>query len=268
MSDDLLSQYTNALKQEYDGSTVAPEATRARVIRTLAERRPRRAKWWTIGVPALVLLGGSTAWAGASGQLSVLVHQAGVALGMVNAAPPEPRQATVLKQNAGHGSPQTPTEETRPGSVTTTLEPEPSPSESERQASPVAASNRLVKSGLQTEGDLDQRATEDPALAQARAIESAALASYKRGHDAQFSSGNCGQAVAAYSSYLTQYPSGSFVLEARYNRAVCLVQLGHLAEARAALLPFAQGQAGGYRQSQAQALLDALSASTGDTQDN
>ena len=265
MSDDLLSQYTNALKQEYDGSTAAPEATRARVIRTLTERRPRRAKWWTIGVPALVLLGGSTAWAGASGQLSVLVHQASVALGIVDTAPPQSTHPTVLRKKTGpeHGAPQTAVANTQPHNTTPAVEPE--PSDTVRSA---VAANPLIQSDNTAHVDLDESTGEDPALAQARALESAALAAYKRGHDAQFSDSNCNQAVAAYSSYLTQYPSGSFVLEARYNRAVCLVQLGHMAEARAALVPFAQGQYGGYRQSQAQSLLDALSEATGDTPDN
>jgi len=47
------------------------------------------------------------------------------------------------------------------------------------------------------------------------------------------------------------------VLEARYNRAICLVRLGRRAGARAALAPFASGAYGGYRQEDARALLDA-----------
>jgi hypothetical protein len=76
MSDDLLAQMTRALADEHDGATAVPEATRARVVRTLAERRPRRRKWLAIGVPAFLLFGGSTAWAAATGNLPRAVERA------------------------------------------------------------------------------------------------------------------------------------------------------------------------------------------------
>ena len=53
-------------------------------------------------------------------------------------------------------------------------------------------------------------------------------------------------------------PEGPLVLEARYNRALCLVRLGRTAEARAALLPFADGTLAHYRQAEARALIRAL----------
>jgi hypothetical protein len=46
--------------------------------------------------------------------------------------------------------------------------------------------------------------------------------------------------------------------EARYNRAIALARLGRNAEAAAALEPFARGDYGAYRQSEANALLNAL----------
>jgi hypothetical protein len=47
-------------------------------------------------------------------------------------------------------------------------------------------------------------------------------------------------------------------IEERYNRALSLVRLGRVVDARTALLPFADGSNSGYRQHEARALLDAL----------
>jgi len=45
---------------------------------------------------------------------------------------------------------------------------------------------------------------------------------------------------------------------AHYNRALCLVRMGRREEARGALMPFANGSFGGYRQAEARSLIDAL----------
>jgi hypothetical protein len=69
------------------------------------------------------------------------------------------------------------------------------------------------------------------------------------------------RALAAWDRYLavaSQDIRGGFVLEARYNRAICLFRLGQREEARQALQPFADGRWGAYRRDDAQALLDEL----------
>jgi len=48
------------------------------------------------------------------------------------------------------------------------------------------------------------------------------------------------------------------LVDARWQRALCLVQLGRRDEARAALEPFARGEVGAYRRDEAQSLLDTL----------
>jgi TolA-binding protein len=83
---------------------------------------------------------------------------------------------------------------------------------------------------------------------------------YQRAHQAHFVAHDSAAALRAWDDYLQAYPNGRFALEARYNRALALVRLGRYAEARAALAPFASGQYGGYRQSEAKALLDAMDA--------
>jgi hypothetical protein len=64
--------------------------------------------------------------------------------------------------------------------------------------------------------------------------------------------------LAAWDAYLLRSPGGRFAPEAQYNRALCLVRLGRTADAQAALVPFAQGRYGAYRQREATALLEAL----------
>lgn len=83
---------------------------------------------------------------------------------------------------------------------------------------------------------------------------------YQRAHQAHFVARDAAAALRTWDDYLRAYPNGRFALEARYNRALGLVRLGRYAEARAALAPFAAGQYGGYRQSEARALLDAMDA--------
>jgi hypothetical protein len=69
------------------------------------------------------------------------------------------------------------------------------------------------------------------------------------------------RALAAWDDYLRVAGEGPLAPEARYNRALCLVRLGRKAEAKAALAPFADGEYGTYRRTEAKALMEALDAS-------
>lgn len=82
---------------------------------------------------------------------------------------------------------------------------------------------------------------------------------YRRAHDAQFSARDPKAALAAWDHYLASAdPSARLLLEARYNRALALRDLGRNAEARAALQPFADGDYGAYRRDDARSILQAL----------
>ena len=67
-------------------------------------------------------------------------------------------------------------------------------------------------------------------------------------------------AIEAWDAYLRASENGPLVPEAKYNRALGLVRAGRYAEAKSALSPFAQGAFGGYRQREAQALLERLAS--------
>jgi hypothetical protein len=74
---------------------------------------------------------------------------------------------------------------------------------------------------------------------------------YGVAHRAHFVAGVPARALAAWDAYLAAYPDGRFAYEARYNRALCLVRLERLAEARRALRALVTG----YRRSDVQILL-------------
>ncbi|MET0283630.1 MAG: hypothetical protein ABW352_04150 [Polyangiales bacterium] len=101
--------------------------------------------------------------------------------------------------------------------------------------------------------------TVEPAKEEPAPIASADLAKYKAAHKAHFQQRDFALALHGWELYLRQFPNGTFALEARYNRAMCLLRLGRNDEARRALTPFARGELGaGYRQAEATKLLEAL----------
>jgi RNA polymerase sigma-70 factor (ECF subfamily) len=81
---------------------------------------------------------------------------------------------------------------------------------------------------------------------------------YASAHEKHFVQHDHAAALEAWDAYLAAFPHGRFVLEARYNRAICLVRIGRLEEAKRALAPFASGSLNGYRQAEAARLLEAL----------
>ncbi len=103
-----------------------------------------------------------------------------------------------------------------------------------------------------------------PPVAHPRTVHRAAPAPvealYRKAHELHFHGDDVAAALAAWDDYLAAEPAGTFAVEARYNRALCLIRLGRLAEARAALLPFAHDQVEphGYRHAEAAALLDRI----------
>jgi hypothetical protein len=62
-------------------------------------------------------------------------------------------------------------------------------------------------------------------------------------------------AARAWERYLQAEPTGRFVPEARFNRAIALLHLGQHGRAIDELRPFAAGQLGGYRADEAAALI-------------
>ncbi len=83
---------------------------------------------------------------------------------------------------------------------------------------------------------------------------------YARAHQAHFVDRDPSAALVAWDRYLEDYPNGRLALEARYDRALTLVRLGRMDEARIALAPFADAPVGDYRQREARLLVEAIDA--------
>lgn len=82
---------------------------------------------------------------------------------------------------------------------------------------------------------------------------------YAKAHELYFHDQDYAGALAAFDEYLVHEPAGQFVAEARYNRALCLVHLDQLADAKLALQPFADGTVlAGYRQAEAKTLIEKI----------
>jgi TolA-binding protein len=82
---------------------------------------------------------------------------------------------------------------------------------------------------------------------------------YAKAHELYFHDANYAAALTAFDDYLAHEPDGQFVAEARYNRALCLIHLDQLADARLALQPFADGSVlAGYREREATTLIEKI----------
>lgn len=248
MTDDLLSKMTRALADEHDGATAAPGATRARVVRTLAERKPRRKKWLSIGIPAFVVFGGSTAWAAATGSLPHAVERAlSVFIGEAEEVETVEAKSAVKKRGKW----------TAPPPVEKALAPVPEIVEAE----PVEEEAEIkgpAPSAPTTASSVTKNPTPTSAKPALPPEDHTALLTYQAAHRAHFQQGDCTSAVAGYRKYLREEPSGTFALEAKYNLGVCLIRMGNVAEAKRLLEPFARGAYGNYRKEKSQELIDAL----------
>lgn len=245
MSDDLLDRATRALREE---SRVEPrdlEATRARLLADVRKTRRQRSRviQWAIPIAAVLALG--TAYAAATGKLRAWVMTNRPAT-VSSTAPPAsataPRPATVVATvaSASVEEPAPPPPVVAPSIVASASAP------------PVVASGATPPSA--------PTIVVAPSTSASDAM-SADLAAYRRAHALHFVEKRWDAALDAWNAYLTANPKGTFALEARYNKAICLVKLGRKAEARVALTPFADGLVGGgYRQTEAKSLLDALDA--------
>jgi hypothetical protein len=84
------------------------------------------------------------------------------------------------------------------------------------------------------------------------------LAAYERAHRLHFHGGESSAALVAWDAYLASHGAGTFVPEARFNRAVCLLRLGRRAEAKQVLVAIAESGTAVHGRERARALLDAM----------
>ncbi len=227
MSRDLLDDATRALRESTDGDDGGGRFTRARVMASLHQGRVRRRTRLALLLPIAATLAAASAWGVGSESGRVVVRQVGESLGLIESRV-QPLEAKPQGPAIRGGTPPAITK-----SVPEPLAP-PAP-QSEASARPAA-----------------------PSAAAVNAAEERELGLYRAAHRAHFIDRDFAAALSGWSEYLSKVPGGRFALEARYNRALCLVQLGRKSEARTALEPFARGAFGAYRQREARELLQAL----------
>jgi TolA-binding protein len=232
MTDDALSRAARALRETRDGSVGDAPGTRGRVLAMAADRRRRRGRLTAVLIPFAAVLVLSTAWAAVTGRVSRFVD------GLLRASPPSASADAV----SGPAPPPplplpTASASAAPDEVDAGLSVDAPP----RRAPPPRASQPIPRS-----------------LPSAGAAATAEDDLYGAAHRAHFVSHDPAAALRAWDAYLAAYPRGRFALEARYNRALSLVRLGRVPEAREALTPFADGTLGGYRRREARELIDAL----------
>jgi TolA-binding protein len=81
---------------------------------------------------------------------------------------------------------------------------------------------------------------------------------YGRAHDLHFRGGAVEKALAAWSAYLVKFPNGQLAPEARFNRAICLVRLKRVDDAKVALAEIAANAPSSHQREQAGRLLASL----------
>ncbi len=125
-----------------------------------------------------------------------------------------------------------------------------------RESEPARPSRARHLATPPTAPDLDKPDLDKPDLDKPDLDKPDLAALYRTAHRLHFTDSNHAEALTAWNAYLEAAPHGMFALEARYNRAICFVKLGHHASARRALAPFARGEYGEYRRDEARHLMN------------
>jgi TolA-binding protein len=247
-----LEELVGALRETTSGEELAAgRYTRSRVLRAVHLQKRKRVLNLAFGLPIAAILIGSGAWAASGQHLPVIVERVSIALGI------REREVTVERRPVrGSRAMEKPIPSTAAAKAADVVAPAASSHATTEpfglaQRSPIvnsASSLALPQVRPQASVPHDSRVTEQE------------LSLYENAHRAHFIEKDSTTALRAWDEYLTQVPRGRFVLEARYNRALCLLRLGRNQEAVSALSLFAQGRFGNYRKAEAQSLIDGLSA--------
>jgi hypothetical protein len=269
--DDILARASRAVRERAREPSTQVSRTRARVL-LRASRRAQRGKLVLSLAPLAAVFAISTAWASTHGELPRAWDRVRCLLASKGGGTSAPAKAGIV------AAVDRPVETAATGGAPADLGAAiaPAPPELSIDALPrcngacvnkQADSDSSPPSSPRPEGSAQggPQAVRAAVTAEARSAVreedregDTAASLYAEAHRAHFVDGDPSSALRAWNAYLAAAPEGPFVPEARYNRALTLVRLGRLDEARRALEPFASGIYGGYRTREAAALLDAL----------
>jgi len=249
MSDDVLSRATKALREETRGDDASARFTRSRIMASAHEQRVKRRTRLAFLIPIAATFMAATAWGAANGKIGQAFHAVSEVLGIArHDVPPAPNTSAPRRSveapvtSVTHPAPRPPDVPPAP-TVEAATPPAPEPVAAVALAPPARTAVAASASGTAGGGSRDP-----------------AFELYRIAHQAHFVERDSSRALSAWDAYLKAAPNGPLALEARYNRALCLVRLHRSADARAALTPFAAGRFGGYRKKEAAELLAALPA--------
>jgi hypothetical protein len=242
-NDDLLTKATRALREETRGDDASAHFTRSRIMASALEERVRRRTHLAFLIPIAATFLAASAWGAANGKLGRAVSALTEAIGLGPAAPaPKAPETLQPRRNVPVASkPEPALEPPPPAPPPPAPEPPPEPAARQSTDAPAPASSAMKPSNGAG------GSTSDPAFEL-----------YRAAHHAHFVERDSARALVAWDAYLKAAPKAALSLEARYNRALCLVRLRRNAEARVALLPFAEGRYDGYRKAEASELIRAL----------
>jgi len=245
--DDLLRRAARSLQEETEGPSSAARFTRLRVMASLRESQVKHRTRTVLLLPFAACLAATAAWGMAAGVIPDIRNGITRALGIT--PPEEPAPPPKPKAKPGPAPQKPPPERApEPPAPLENALPAPPPVEELPPAPTVRpAPARALELGQKKPAKPAKPAAPDPAHEL-----------YRAAHEAHFASNDCVRALAGWDAYLRAAPRGQLAVEARYNRALCLVRLGRSHEARRALEPFARGTAGSYRQREASGLLEVL----------
>lgn len=235
-----LDQLVQTLRDDVEQPSDGGEATRLRIGRSFAVRGKRRRVGRVLLLAACFIASTALAFYVTGSQL---FSESKTSPRRSVSAPPSPVPPTAASEAAPEAAP--------PASLPTAEVEQPS-SQAPRARPARKSSIRVVPSGPSPRALSDAGEPQTPAH---DPVSQRAL--YLEAHRLHFR-GAPQRALEAWQAFLATEPSGPWALEARYNRGVVLVRLGHVAEARQALEPFARGEHGGFRQTEAQRLLKEL----------
>ena len=276
--DALLADAVSAARQRAQLGVDEGAATRLRLRESLTRGSTRRRRRLTIIAAVIASLFGSTAYALVTGwrppplsPTTVASVTPAIEPPVIEERPHVERRKTVVRPTAappvvavavapvevapGVEPPVAPTPSTAAPSTTapsTTTTARSTTAPSTTAPSTTAPSTTAPRVASTAPSNRDPNSTPSPPA------RSAELAAYRIAHGAHFRGNDPKAALAAWDAYLAKFPDGQLAPEARYDRALVLIKLKRLAEAKQALAPFAAAPVGSYRQREAAKLLEAL----------
>ena len=232
MNEDLLERAASAVRERYDGGSDRAALTEAHVLSAFDRKNRRRNRLPLVAIPLLAAMLATVAWGTVSGNLRARLRAIGGAHPTSKPLTAKASSASPLvsKQRLVGPAPEASTQQPMLAA----------PSLGRSRRTPV-----IAKSGPR------QLLTASPSESEIDAL-------YRAAHHEQFAGGTPAQALLLWDRYLAVAPNGSMSPEARYNRAIALARLGRKGEAATALEPFARGEYGGYRRTEAESLIEVL----------